>query len=109
MELLTQIADRFRGLKCSTRASVLVAGQEIILPIPDSVAATNPREIVLDGVPVMWPWDYSISDELLEIVRWDARSYAFHEGQHICLLRPRQGAGSPEEIIRALRRADTAA
>lgn len=54
MELLTQIADRFRGLKCSTRASVMVAGQEIILSVPDCVAATAPREIVLDGVPVMW-------------------------------------------------------
>lgn len=109
MELLTQIAERFRGLKCSTRASVWVAGQEIILPIPDAVAATSPREIVLDGLPVMWPWDYSISDELLEMVRRDVRSYAFHDGQNICLLRPRQGAGSPEEIIRALRRTDTAA
>lgn len=109
MELLTQIAQRFRGLKCSTSASLYIAGQEIILPIPDSVAATNPREIVLDGVPVMWPWDYSISDELLEMVRWDVRSYAFQMGQNICLLRPRKGAGSPEEIIRALRAADTAA
>lgn len=108
-ELLTQIAERFRGLKCSTSATVLVVGQEIILPIPDSVAATNPREIVLDGVPVMWSWDYSISDELLEIVRRDDRAYCFQMGQNVCLLRPRQGAGSPEEIIRALRGTDTAA
>ncbi|GBQ08955.1 hypothetical protein [Acetobacter cerevisiae] len=106
---LQEIAERFRGLKCSTRASLWVAGQEIILPVPDCVAATNPREIVLDGVPVMWPWDYSISDELLEMVRRDVRSYAFQIGQNICLLRPRKGAGSPEEIIRALRAADTAA
>ena len=106
---LQEIAERFRGLKCSTRASVWVAGQEVILPVPDSVAATNPREIVLDGVPVMWPWDYSISDELLEMVRRYVRSYAFHDGQNICLLRPRKGAGSPEEIIRALRGTDTAA
>lgn len=109
MELLTEIAARFRGLKSSTRASVLVAGQEVIIPVPDCVAATAPREIMLDGLPVMWPWDYSISDELLEMVQSDGRSYAFQIGQNICLLRPRKGAGSPEEIIRALRAADTAA
>lgn len=109
MEPLTQIAERFRGLKCSTRASVWIAGQEIILPVPDAVAATSPREIMFDGMQVMWPWDYSISDELLEMVRRDVRSYAFQMGKNICLLRPRQGAGSPEEIIRALRGADTAA
>lgn len=57
---LQEIAERFHGLKSSTRASLWVAGQEIILPVPDCVADTAPREIVLDGVPVMWPWDYSI-------------------------------------------------
>ncbi|MDN7352485.1 hypothetical protein [Acetobacter senegalensis] len=106
---MQEIAARFRGLKCTTRASVWVAGHEVILPVPDCVAATSPREIVLDGVPVMWPWDYIISDELLEMVQSDGRSYAFQIGQNICLLRPRKGAGSPEEIIRALRSADTAA
>ena len=109
MELLTQIAERFRGLKSSTRASLYIAGQEIILPVPDCMAATSPREIVLDGVPVMWPWDWDVSEELLEMVRWDGRAYAFQIGKNVCLLRPRQGAGSPEEIIRALRAADTAA
>lgn len=51
---LQEIAERFLDLKCSTRASVMVAGQEVILPVPDCVAATAPREIVLDGVAVMW-------------------------------------------------------
>jgi len=69
VELLTQIADRFRGLKCSTSASLWVAGQEIILPIPDCVADTAPREIVLDGVPVMWPWDYSIPSRQITLRR----------------------------------------
>ncbi len=73
------------------------------------MAATSPREIMLDGVAVMWPWDWDVSEELLEIVRWDDRAYCFQMGKNICLLRPRKGAGSPEEIIRALRGTDTAA
>ena len=109
MELLTQIADRFRGLKCSTSASVWVAGQEIILPVPDCVAATAPREIVLDGVPVMWPWDWDVSEELLEMARGDDAVYGFQIGDNVCLFHNRHGTGTPVEIIGKLRAADTAA
>lgn len=106
MELLTQIAARFRGLKCSTRASVWVAGQEVILPVPDCMAATNPREIVLDGVVVTWPWDYRISDELLEMARRDERSFLHSMGGGIGLLRVKAGLEDQvAEIIRQLRSA----
>lgn len=80
MELLTQIAERFRGLKSSTRASLCIAGQEIILPVPDCMAATKPREIVLDGVPVMWPWDWDVSEELLDMARGDERAFLHSMG-----------------------------
>ena len=106
MELLTQIADRFRGLKCSTSTSVMIAGQEIVLSVPDSVAATNPREIVLDGVPVMWPWDYSMSEEMLELARRDERSFLHSMGGSIGLLRVKAGLEDQvAEIIRQLRNA----
>ena len=108
---LQEIADRFRGLKCSTRASVWVAGQEVILPVPDCVAATAPREIVLDGVPVMWPWDWDVSEELLEMARRDDSVYAFQIGNSVCLFHNRHGTGAPDQIIGNLKaaNADTAA
>lgn len=103
---LQEIADRFRGLKCSTSASVWVAGQEVILPVPDCVAATNPREIVLDGVPVMWPWDWDVSEELLEMARGDERSFLHNMGSGIGLLRVKSGLENQvAEIIRQLRNA----
>ena len=104
MELLTQIAERFRGLKCSTRASVMIAGQEIILPVPDCVAATAPREIMLDGLPVMWPWDWDVSEELLEMARGDERAFLHNMGSGIGLLRVKSGLENQvAEIIRQLR------
>ncbi len=109
MELLTQIAQRFSGLKCSTSVTVLVAGQEIILFIPDCVAATAPREIVLDGVPVMWPWDWDVSEELLEMARWDDAVYGFQIGGNVCLFHNRHGTGTPVEIIGKLKAANTSA
>lgn len=103
---LQQIADRFRGLKCSTRASVMIDGQEIILPVPDCVAATAPREIVLDGVPLMWPWDWDVSEELLELARRDERSFLHNMGSGIGLLRVKAGLEDQvAEIIRQLRNA----
>lgn len=106
---LQEIADRFRGLKCSTRASVMIDGREIILPVPDCVAATNPREIVLDGVPVMWPWDWGVSEELLEMARCDDAVYGFQIGGNVCLFRNRHGTGTPVEIIGKLKAANTSA
>ncbi|MCP1271965.1 hypothetical protein [Acetobacter cerevisiae] len=101
---LQDIAERFRGLKCSTRASLWVAGQEIILPIPDSVAATAPREIVLDGVPVMWPWDWNVSEDMLEMARGDERAFLHNMGSGIGLLRVKSGLENQvAEIIRKLR------
>lgn len=104
MELLTEIAARFRGLKCSTRASLWLAGQEVILPVPDCVAATAPREIVLDGVPVAWPWDWDVSEELLEMARRDDQSFLHNMGSGIGLLRVKSGLENQvAEIIRKLR------
>ena len=106
---LQEIAERFRGLKCSTRASVMIYGREIILPVPDCVAATAPREIVLDGVPVMWPWDWDVSDDLLEMARRDDAVYGFQIGGNVCLFHNRHGTGTPVEIIGKLKAANTSA
>jgi len=60
MSTLRGIANQIRGLKCSTTASVWVAGYEVILPVPDCLLSTGPREILLDDTPVMWPWNYMV-------------------------------------------------